>query len=58
MSFEGWLAECHGIVAKKLGSDETAEKMILPATSVYRAKFDRGLTPLEAVEDEFMSWHD
>lgn len=58
MTFEQWLAECRTIVAKKLGCDEKAGKMMDPAEPVYRTKFERGMTVSVAVEDEFMSWHD
>ena len=58
MQFEQWLAECRGIVAKKLSCDETAGRMMALDMSDYRSYFDRGLTPSEALEAKFMSWCD
>lgn len=56
MLFERWLAECRAIICRTLSySDDKATLMIEGAgLSIYRAKFDRGLTPQQCVDDELI----
>lgn len=58
MQFEPWLEECKSIIRQRLNySDELAQKMIDGAgIAVYRAKFDRGLTPQQCIDDETNYW--
>jgi len=60
MEFESWLTECQLIISKKLNFDEDdAARMIDGAgISIYLAKFERGLTPQQCVEDELIAWNE
>lgn len=60
MQFEAWLAECRDVIIKVLGFDaRLAGQMIEGAdVSIYRAKFDRGLTPQQCIDDEVAAWNE
>lgn len=53
-AFGPWLDQCRELIAQWLRCDEThASAVMLGAgLGVYRAKFERGLTPRECVDDE------
>ena len=60
MTFEQWLADCLVLISSKLGFDSaTALRMVNGAgLSIYRDKFERGLTPQQCVDDELRGWNE
>jgi hypothetical protein len=60
MSFESWLSECQIILVTALNFTEAAAAAMIHGAgiSIYRAKFDRGLTPRQCVDDELSVWNE
>lgn len=58
--FEPWLDECRKLLSQTLRFDhEKAREMVEGAgLQIYRAKFDRGLTPQQCVDDELSTWNE
>jgi hypothetical protein len=58
--FEAWLSECRSILSATLHLTETkAAAMIQGAgIAVYLAKFQRGFTPQQCVDDELVCWNE
>ena len=59
MIFEQWLAKCRSPIGTTLRMEAgTVDKMIKGAGEhIYRAKFDRGMTPQQCVDDELIYWN-
>lgn len=58
--FETWLSECRQIIRQTLGfSGVLVDSMIAGAgLQIYRAKFDRGMTPQQCIDDETRYWNE
>jgi hypothetical protein len=58
--FEAWLYECLSILSATLDFTEAnAAAMIQGAgISIYLAKFNRGMTPQQCVDDELICWNE
>lgn len=60
MPFETWLAACQTILMTTLNVTETFAAATIQGAgiSIYKAKFDRGLTPQQCVDDELIYWNE
>lgn len=60
MLFEAWLTDCQSILINTLSFTEAAAAAMIQGAgvSIYRAKFDSGLTPQQCVDDELSVWNE